>query len=176
VVVLLGCNKTESPDPLVSASALGVGAPSVPVPDTSASAGAASNPVPTASAGAVDDTMELLELTFTSEVKDREPQDLLVALEPGKRVTAHLRVRNRSDDVRKINVLFFVNNARRTMVDLKVEKSPAYRTWAYNTLQAGDKSGTVRVEVTNENGVVLAEKTVPIGAKMESKPYVKMSR
>jgi len=59
------------------------------------------------------------------------------------------------------------------MIDLVVEKSWSYRTWAYNTLLPGDKSGVVRLEVTDDNGVVLADTTVPIAAKARTKPYTK---
>jgi len=122
---------------------------------------------------AVAPSLELQELTFTTEVKGREPVDQLVAAEPGKRAWVHLRLRNRAEATRKVNLQFFVNGDRRTLVDLQVEKSWSYRTWAYNTLLPADKSRELRIVVTADSGEVLAETSVPIAAKAATKPYQK---
>ena len=164
----IGCDE-KKPEPAAAASASAVAAPS------------ASSPTPTASTSAQpeeQDTqpLELQELTFTSEVKDKEPIDVLLAAEPGKRVWAHLRLRNRNEKTRKIHVEFQVNGAKRTNLDLKVTKSWSYRTWAYNTLLDSDKKGTVSLTITDDEGTVLAETSLPIAAKARTKPYVKSAK
>jgi hypothetical protein len=78
--------------------------------------------------------------------------------------------------MRKITLQFFVNDDRRTLIDLQVEKSWSYRTWAYNTLLPGDKAGLVRLEVKDETGAVLVEKTLAIAPKAVTKPYVKKAQ
>jgi hypothetical protein len=146
----------------------------------STSAAPAASSAPLASASAADQPppapLELQELTFTSEVKNKEPVDTLLAAEPGKRVWAHLRLRNLDDATRKIHLEFRVNDDKRTTLDLKVTKSWSYRTWAYNTLLDGDKKGTVSLTVTDDSGAVLAETSVPIAAKARTKPYVKATK
>ncbi len=161
--LLLACDKTESATEPAAASASVTPTASVPVPEGSATAAEEAKPAP----------IELQELTFTTDVKNKEPVDTLVAAEAGKRVWAHLRLRNRGDQPRKIRLQFRVNDDKRTMIDLQVEKSWSFRTWAYNTLLAGDTKGTVGLEVTDDTGAVLADTTVPIAGKAQSKPYVK---
>ncbi len=167
----LGCDDDhDAPD---SASPLTAAAPS-------ATPAAASSPT-TASAKPESDTqnqnsLDLRELTFTSNVDNKEPADVLLAAEPGKRVWAHMRIRNRNDETRKIHLEFRVNDAKRTTLDLKVTKSWSYRTWAYNTLLEGDKKGKVSLTVTADDGTVLAETSVPIAPKAKTKPYVGKSK
>ncbi len=161
---VLACDKTESATAPVAASASVAPSVSGPVPEASGSAASTEEPV--------DAPLELQELTFTTEVKNKEPLDTLVAAEPGKRVWVHLRLRNRGEP-RKIRLQFRVNDDKRTMIDLQVEKSWSYRTWAYNTLLAGDTKGAVSLEVTDDKGTVLADTSVPIARKAQTKPYVK---
>jgi len=102
-------------------------------------------------------------MTLSSEVKKREPVDTLVAAEAGQRVWAHLAVRNRSDETRRITLRFSVNGEERSSIDLKVEPSWSYRTWGYNTLRASDKSSELHVEVRDfDDKSLLAEKKIPI--------------
>jgi hypothetical protein len=162
--LLIACDKKESATEPAAASNSETPTASVPVPETSAAAAA---PEETVSV-----PLELQELTFTTEVKNKEPVDTLVAAEAGKRVWAHLRLRNRGEP-RKIRLQFRVNDDKRTMIDLQVEKSWSFRTWAYNTLLAGDTKGTVSLEVTDDTGAVLADTSVPIAGKAKTKPYVK---
>ena len=161
--LLIACDKTESATEPAAASTSVAPTVSVPVPEASATAAEEATLAP----------LELQELTFTTDVKNKEPVDTLVAAEAGKRVWAHLRLRNRGDQPRKIRLQFRVNDDKRTMIDLQVEKSWSFRTWAYNTLLAGDTKGTVSLEVTDDTGAVLADTTVPIAGKAQSKPYVK---
>jgi hypothetical protein len=121
-------------------------------------------------------TLQLLKLVFTSEVKSKEPVDKLERAEPGQRVWAHFTLRNRGD-ARTITVVFRVNGDQRSKVDLKVDSSWSFRTWAYNTLRAGDASGEITVEARDEAGVVVASASLPLkgadGAKpMRAKPEV----
>lgn len=120
--------------------------------------------------------LELREFTFTSEVKDKEPKDTLLAAEPGKRVWAHLRLRNRSEGARKIHLEFRVNDDVRTTLDLEVARSWSYRTWAYNTMLPSDKKGTVSIRVTDDTGAVLVDTSLPIASKARTKPYEKSGK
>ena len=116
--------------------------------------------------------LELQELTFTSEVKNKEPVDELQQAAAGTRVWAHLRVRNRSEEPGQLHVEFRVNGEKRTSLDLNIGKSWSYRTWAYNTLQKTDK-GMLQFQVVDASGKVLADSKLPIGANAVSKPYTK---
>ncbi len=169
--LLLACDKSETGATGQPGSDPSSAAESAP-PEAAASV---TSPAGTSSAGVEEAAgpLELQELTFTSEVKNKEPVDTLVAAEPGKRVWVHLRLRNRDDAPRKIGLEFRVNGDKRTTLDLKVEKSWSYRTWAYNTLLEGDKQGTVSLEVRDDTGAVLADTSMPIATKARTKAYVK---
>jgi len=127
----------------------------------------------TSSAPAPTEPLQLLQFQFTSDVQAKEPADLLEAAEPGMRVYAHVKLRNRSPDTRVIHLAFKVNGESRTTMDLNVEPSWSYRTWAYNTLRKSDKTGEVVLLVTDDSGAVLVEKTLPIRNKASKKPAEK---
>jgi hypothetical protein len=61
-------------------------------------------------------------------------------------------------------VVFRVNEERRTTLDLKIDPSQSYRTWAFNTLKEQDRSGTLALEVTDETGQTLLSEKLPIKA------------
>jgi hypothetical protein len=109
--------------------------------------------------------VELLRFTLTSEVKSKEPVDHLESAEAGQRVWAHLAVRNRTGGARRVTLRFIVNGEERSTVDLNVEPSWSYRTWGYNTLRGGDKSGELVVEARDEQGELLKKATLPIKGK-----------
>ncbi|MFO0759028.1 MAG: DUF2914 domain-containing protein [Byssovorax sp.] len=142
------------------------GAPA-PVASTTASTAAPpkASPPPTASAAPEKTTVELLRFTLTSEIKAKEPVDHLESAEPGQRVYAHLAVRNRTGGARRVTLRFIVNGDERSTVDLNVEQSWSYRTWGYNTVRAGDKSGELVVEVRDDQGELLKKATLPIKGK-----------
>ncbi len=117
--------------------------------------------------------MQLLGFVFSSDVKNKEPVDRLEAAEPGMRVWAHLKLRNRSAATRVVHLAFRVDGESRTAVDLNVEPSWSYRTWAYNTLRKTDKSGEVTLTVTDDSGATLVEQSLPIRAKAIKKPLAK---
>ena len=119
-------------------------------------------PAPSASSTPEKPPLQLLKLVFTSEVKNREPVDKLDHAQPGQRVWVHLTLRNRGADVRPISVGFQVNGDARTRVDLKVDPSWSYRTWAYNTLRAGDAAGELVVDVRDDAGTVVTTARLPI--------------
>jgi len=172
-VLALACNK---PDPNTDTAGATTAAPSSIEPAALATGSATSEPESAgqsqdASGSVVPAPLDLQELTLTTEVKNKEPVDRLVAAQPGKRVWAHLRLRNRGDSVRSIKLQFYVNGERRTMINLKVDKSWSFRTWAYNTLLPGDKLGEMRLEVTDDSGAVLSDTAVPIAAKQSVTPY-----
>ncbi|MBK6512721.1 MAG: DUF2914 domain-containing protein [Polyangiaceae bacterium] len=106
--------------------------------------------------------LELLRFTFTSAVKAKDPVDELKAAKPGQRVYAHLTLRNRTGKKRTVNVSFKVNGEERTNVDLDIEASWSWRTWAYNTVLPTDGKGTLELVVTDEEGNPLVESTLPI--------------
>ncbi|MCU0690209.1 MAG: hypothetical protein MUF54_02285 [Polyangiaceae bacterium] len=169
VVLLAGCDKQEAHQspPQETASVVSSAPSALPPPVGTASGSAAQQPAK---------PLELHELTFTSEVKNKEPADVLLAAEPGKRVWAHLRLRNRGDRKRSIHLEFRVNDDKRTTLDLEVIKSWSYRTWAYNTLLDSDRKGTVSLKVVDDEGRVLADTSVPIAWKSRTKPYVQAAK
>lgn len=149
------------------------GAPKAP-PSSSASVpanvpapSATSTSTPTQSGPAAPRTrvpMELLGLTITSNIDKKEPVDKLKTATPGSRVYAHLKMRNRSDEKRTVHVDFLVNGKLRTPLKLDIEPSWSFRTWGYNTLQAGD-SGELEVQVYDDAGTMLERVRLPIQSK-----------
>ena len=107
-------------------------------------------------------------MTLTTSVKNKEPADILDAVGAGDRLWAHLKLRNRSGQDRKVLLEFFVNDKPRTKLDLTVRPSWSYRTWGYNTLLPTDKKGKVVVRVTDDTGHLLAERNLPIRGKSVS--------
>lgn len=104
--------------------------------------------------------LELLAFQLTSGVWEKDPVDELSHAKPGDRVYAHFKLRNRGER-RVLKVVFKVNEQARTTLDLKVEPSLSYRTWGFNTLRAGDR-GELSVTATDDAGVVIVERTIPI--------------
>lgn len=74
---------------------------------------------------------------------------------------AHFTFRNRTGDTRKVHVVFRVAGDKRTEVDLSVDVSWSFRTWAYNTLRDGD-TGDLSVVATDDLGNVLVDEKIPI--------------
>jgi len=154
LVPLLGaCDADPKP-------AAGTGAPT-----GSASAAPASSPKPSPAkptpTETVADGVDLLKMELTSEVKNKEPVDKMDSAKPGERVYAHLTVRNRTSGQQRVSLSFRINDEERTMVDLKVEKSWSWRTWAYVTLRKDDK-GELTVHAFDDHGAELATKSIPI--------------
>jgi hypothetical protein len=108
--------------------------------------------------------LEIQKLVFTSGVKNKAPIDKLAAAEPGQRVYAHLTVRNRGRDARPVTLVFRVNGEARSSVDLRVDTSWSYRTWAYVTLRATDR-GELSVDVQGEDGDVIGSAQIPIAGR-----------
>jgi hypothetical protein len=141
--------------------------PSAPAPTSAAPAspaGSAAAPAAEPLKGPADDaepSLQLLRLTLTSGVKDKEPADKLDAAPPGARVYAHLAIRNRSGEPGRVKVEFQVNGKTRTTVELDVQESWQWRTWGYCTLRDAD-SGELTVIVTEEGGPELKQVTLPI--------------
>jgi hypothetical protein len=131
-----------------------VGAPRAPKP---------AQPAQSASSAPADKApLQVLKIVFTSDVKSKEPVDKLDHAEPGQRVWVHLTLRNRGEDARPITVTFRVKEDVRSKVDLKVDPSWSYRTWAYNTMRASDTSGDLFVDVRDEAGAIVASQSIPI--------------
>lgn len=106
--------------------------------------------------------MELLKFQFTSAVKGREPVDDLKSAKPGQRVYAYFTVRNRTKRKRTIHVAFKVNGQKRTEVDLDIDESWSFRTWAYNTVLPKDGKGKLELDVVDDEGNGLVEASLPI--------------
>jgi hypothetical protein len=149
-------------------------------PSTSAATPASAAPIvapiasatarPTASAAAPTPPLQVLKLTLTSEVKQKEPVDELEEAGPGQRVWAHLALRNRAPEARRVSVIFKVDGEERSTVDLQIASSWSFRTWAYNTLRAGDKSGELTVEVRDDASNLIGQARLPIKASAAKKP------
>ncbi len=116
---------------------------------------------PTKSSEVPADHVELQKLVLASAIKSKDPADDLDATKPGQRVYAHVTVRNRTAGTKRVSVSFRVNGDERTMVDLDIEKSWSWRSWAYVTLRKDDK-GELTVHVFDDHGAELADKTIPI--------------
>ncbi len=116
---------------------------------------------PTKIAETPADGVELQKFVLTSAVKSKEPADLLDAAKPGQRVYGHLTVRNRTDGPKRVSLSFRVNGDERTLVDLTIEKSWSWRTWAYVTLRKEDK-GELTVHAFDDHGAELGTQSIPI--------------
>jgi len=108
--------------------------------------------------------LELLKMTLTTGVEKKAPVDTVERATAGERVYAHLTIRNRSGERRKVHVDFLVNGKLRTPLELEIEPSWSYRTWGYNTLQPSDR-GELEVRVLDDAGATLTSTKVPIVAK-----------
>lgn len=139
-------------------------------PNASAPKTPVNAPAPPSSAAPEKAPLSLLRLTLTSAVKDKEPVDELKAAGPGQRVWAHLALRNRSSEARRLTLIFRVDGEERSTVDLKVEPSWSFRTWGYNTLRASDKSGDLTLEVRELSGPILTTARLPIKATSKAAP------
>ena len=107
------------------------------------------------------DGVELQKFQLTSAVKNKDPVDQLDSAKPGQRVYGHLTVRNRTAGPQRVSVSFRVNDDERSMVDLTIEKSWSWRTWAYVTLRKDDK-GELTVHVFDDHGAELGKETIVI--------------
>ncbi|EYF08436.1 hypothetical protein [Chondromyces apiculatus] len=106
--------------------------------------------------------IELLKMTLTSEVKDKEPADKLDAAKEGERVYAHLALRNRTGEEREVRVTFDVGGKTRTELTLKVGAAWQWRTWGYATMKEGDAGKELTVVVSEVDGAELRQMTLPI--------------
>jgi hypothetical protein len=118
------------------------------------------------SSAAVDDELstkplQILKFRFTSGIKNRDPVDKLEHAKPGERVYAHFAVRNRTGRKRQITVVFAIDGKEKTKVDLAIDQSWEWRTWAYNTVAATEK-GTLTLSVTDDEGHPLLDEKLPI--------------
>lgn len=151
IVLLLAC----SDDAATSASGSTTTAIS---PGSTASARPSSSSKP---AEAPADGVDLLKMVLTSAVKNKEPADVLDSAKPGQRVYGHITVRNRTAGPKRVSLSFRVNGDERSLVDLNVEKSWSWRTWAYVTLRKEDK-GELTVHAFDDRGAELGTGSIPI--------------
>jgi hypothetical protein len=149
-----GCDERASAAPASPADGPDGGAPQP-------SAAPSARPVPSASAAPDRGDFRVLKLVFTSDVKDREPVDDLKLAKAGQRVWAHVVLRNRGASPRTITLVFSVNGKERSRVDLTIQSSWSFRTYAYNTLRKTD-TGELKVEVLDDAGALMTSKAIPI--------------
>jgi hypothetical protein len=135
------------------------GAPSSATVAPTPSGRASAAPAKTAEKPA--DGVDLLKFVLTSEVKNKDPADVLDAAKRGQRVYGHVTVRNRTTGPQRVSLSFRVNGDERTLVDLNIEKSWSWRTWAYVTLRKTDK-GELTVHVFDDHGAELGTQSIPI--------------
>ena len=167
-LLLLACDE-PAPTPAPGATITTSAAIATSVASSAAPAIATSAARPSASASATTPSLQVLRLTLTSEVKQKEPVDELKEAGPGQRVWAHVTLRNRAPEARRVSVVFKVDGDERSTVDLQIASSWSFRSWAYNTLRAGDKSGELTVEVRDDAGAVLGQARLPIKATAAKK-------
>ena len=143
-LALAGCKDPprDTPAPAPSESAQVIVAPPKPAPSAA--------PKP----------LELMSFQLTSGIYEKDPVDDLSSAKPGDRVYAHFKLKNKGER-RILKLVFKVNGAVRTSLDLKVEPSPSFRTWGFNTLRAND-TGELSVTATDDAGTVIADKTIAI--------------
>lgn len=119
---------------------------------------------------AVPEHVELMRFSFATDVRNKEPTDQLLQAQPGDRVYAHLAIRNRTGQPRRVHLDFSVNGKERTQLDLDVEHSWSFRTWGYNTILDSDDVGELRLKVTDDAGRELTDQRLPIGRKRKIGP------
>jgi hypothetical protein len=151
---LPACSDGASPSSAASAAASATTAPG----------SSSSTPKPAKPAPATTATIEgidLLDFQLTSAIKNKDPADKLDSAKPGTRVYGHVTVRNRTSGPKRVSLSFRVNDDERSLVDLNVEKSWSWRTWAYVTLRKDDK-GELTVHVFDDHGAELGKQSIPI--------------
>ena len=132
-------------------------------PVTAAPDAPAAVPPPASAAPATSKPpLEILKLTLTSGIENKEPVDALTKASPGKRIWAHVKVRNRSGRDRTVRLVFKVGDAERSSIRLDIEESWSFRTWGYVTLKPNDRSGELTVTVLDDMDAQLVEASLPI--------------
>lgn len=149
------------------ALALALAACSESAPGGATSSGAPAEAPPALPPSAVESEIstrpvELLSWQFTSGVAAKNPVDTITSAKPGQRVYLHLTVRNRTGKKQSLSVTFHVNGHKRTEVDLSVDESWSWRTWAYNTILETDEPGKLDVEVVDEEGHPILDASLPV--------------
>lgn len=153
---LAGCDKPKDESPT---------APSATPPPPSAAPPAPSASIPPPPKVG----LQLLKFQFTSGVKNKEPEDKLEEAEVDEKVYGHFTLRNRTGSAQKLHVVFRVGGKERTSLDLEVQPSWSYRTWAFNTVRTGDE-GKLELVATDETGQVVVEQSLPIKKRAPKKP------
>lgn len=84
----------------------------------------------------------------TTKVEDREAVDTSSSFSAGDKVTVWLSVKNPKQE-RKVNLVFYRNDAEAGNIELDVGKSYRWRTWARRTVGS---AGDWKVDVQDEDG------------------------
>lgn len=156
-VVACGPKADSSANGAPSASAASVASSSAPTP------------APAASSAAPRVALQVQKFVLTSEVKGKEPVDELATAAAGKRLYAHLQVRNRGE-TRPLRLEFRVDGNLRSKIDLEVIHSWSYRTWGYNTLRASDAGLVAEAKIMDGDEVVASAK-IPIAKEEKTKKH-----
>jgi hypothetical protein len=98
---------------------------------------------------------------FADGVEGKDPRSKIDVAKAGKRVYAHLTMRNRSGRDRCIHLTFRVGGKKRTAVTLKIGESWSWRTYAYNTLR-GDDNKPLELTVTDDQDQVILKKLLAV--------------
>jgi hypothetical protein len=174
VLVSAACDSSPRSIELAGAS----GAPAPPrAPGAPAGAPASTGARPGASdgpegaEGAVADAapnaryVELLGLVLTSGIASKDPVDVVEQAKAGERVYAHLTIRNRTGRPREVVLRFHVEGVERANVPLEIGESWSWRSWGYATPRPADVGKKLTIELVDDEGRTLAERTLPVRAR-----------
>lgn len=156
IASVAGCGPKAEGSPSASAAASTAAPPPTPPPTPSVSQSASPKVA-----------LQVQRFVLTSDVKGKEPVDELATAAAGKRLYAHLQVRNRGE-TRPLRLEFRVDGNLRSKIDLEVIHSWSYRTWGYNTLRATDVGLTAEAKILDGDEVVASAK-IPVGKSEKTK-------
>ena len=100
-----------------------------------------------------DARLSVVESALARGVSKRSPVGRTHHFEVGEVAWAWVAVAN-PEEARAVSMRWFRDDALRSRLELKVGKSPRWRTWSRRTLRAGDV-GSWRVEVRSDSGELL---------------------
>lgn len=156
---LLGCGRAPDPAATLPSAAATTSGPS-PSASVFLAPSASATPPPRL-------PLQVQRFVLTSDVKGKEPVDELAVAGAGRRLYAHLQLRNRGE-VRPLRLEFRVDGAVRSAIDLEAAHSWSYRTWGYNTLRASDAGSTAEARFLDGDEVVASAK-IAIGKEAKTR-------
>ncbi|MFP4599177.1 MAG: DUF2914 domain-containing protein [Persicimonas sp.] len=97
---------------------------------------------------ASNSAVSVIDAKTTTDVEDREAVDKSSSFSTGDKVTVWLAMKNPKQE-RKVNLVFFRNDAEAGTIELDVGKSYRWRTWGRRTVGS---AGDWKVDVQDEDG------------------------